>query len=174
MLTKNRILIAGMLLALLLIVGCQATVPQEEYDQLAAELATAENEIGNLEAEVSDTQDQVTEAQAQVEELQEELDTLRNQGTDAEQELRELQEKAGRAVLSAEILDAIVNAALGAEDLTEEDAISVFLELSGKVDESGDPVLQEKFQAVMLSFGGEQEAIELIQYLIQMIADLES
>ena len=163
----------------LLVAGCQATVPQEEYDLVVADLAAAEEEITQLEGELveaeaqsAEAQAQAEEAQAQIEDLQQELADLQGQETDAEAELRELQDKSERAVLAAEILDVIVIAALGAENVADEEVIQLFLELSGRVEESGDQLLQEKFQAVLLSFGGQEEGIELIQYLIEMITEL--
>lgn len=158
----------------LLIAGCQASVPQEEHDRVLADLTAAEAEVQRLESELAAAQDELGEAQGQINDLQQELDALQNQGTDAELLLRELQVKAEDAVLAAEILDVLVKAALGAEDLTDEEAIQLFVELSGKVEQTDDPILQQKFQAVLLSFGGEQEAIDLVQYLIEVIGELEA
>lgn len=158
----------------LLIVACQATVPQEEHDQVLADLAAAEDEVQSLEDELTAVQNELGEAQGQIADLQGELEALQNQGTDAEILLRELQAKAEDSVLAAEILDVLVKAALGAEALTDEEAIQLFMELSSKVEESDDALLKEKFQAVILSFGGEQEAIDLVQYLIEVIAQLDT
>jgi chromosome segregation ATPase len=177
---KRWVCWAALALVALLLVGCKPTVPQEEYDLVVAELATAEAEIARLEGQVSEAEDktaevegQLAEAQAQINDLQQELDDFQSQETDAESELRELREKADRAVLAADILDVIVRAVLGAEEISEEEAVQLFLELSSRVEESGDPVLQEKFQAVLLSFGGQEEGIDLVQYLIEMVAELE-
>lgn len=177
---KRWVCLAALVLAAFLVVGCQPTVPQEEYDLVVADLATAEAEIASLEGQLDETEDRLAEvegqlagAQAQIDDLQQELDEFQSLETDAERELRELRGKADRAVLAAEILDVIVRAVLGAEEITEEEAIQLFLDLSGRVEESGDPVLQEKFQAVLLSFGGQEEGIDLVQYLIEMIKELE-
>lgn len=159
-------------LLILFLAGCQATVPQEEYDQVVADLAASQAEVTRLEGEMTALQGELEDAQSQIDSLQQELDDLQSQGTDAELQLRDLQERADKAVLAGEILDVLVRAALGAETLTDEEAIQLFLDLSSKVEDSGDPELQQKFQAVVLSFGGEQEAIELIQYLIQVISEL--
>ena len=176
---KRLVYLTALVLATLLVVGCKPTVPQEEYDLVVADLATAETEIARLEGQLNEAENktaevegQLGEAQTQIDDLQQELDELQNQETGTDRELRELREKADRAVLSAEVLDVIVRAVLGAEDLTQEEAIQLFLELSGRVEESGDPVLQEKFQAVLLSFGGQEEGIDLVQYLIGTIAEL--
>ena len=177
---KRWVCLAALALVTLLVVGCQPRVPQEEYDLVVADLATAEAEIARLEGQLNEAENktaevegQLAEAQAQIDNLQQELDEFRSLETDAERELRELREKADRAVLAAEILDVIVRAVLGAEEISDEEAVQLFLDLSGRVEESGDPVLQEKFQAVLLSFGGQEEGIELVQYLIEMIAGLE-
>ena len=169
---RIRLLILTWPLLALLIAGCQATVPQEEHDRVLADLTAAETEVQRLESELTSAQNELGEAQGEINDLQQELDALQNQGTDAELQLRELQAKAEEAVLAAEILDVLVKAALGAEDLTDEDAIQLFVELSSKVEESDDALLQEKFQAVVLSFGGQEEAIELVQYLIEVIGEL--
>ncbi len=171
---RIRLLFLTWPLLALLIAGCQASVPQEEHDLVLADLTAAEAEVQRLESELAAAQNELGEAQGQINDLQQELDTLQNQGTDAELQLRELQVKAEDAVLAAEILDVLVKAALGAEDLTDEEAIQLFVELSGKVEQTDDPVLQQKFQAVLLSFGGEQEALELVQYLIEVIGELEA
>ncbi len=131
-------------LLVLLIAGCQASVPQEEHDRVLADLTAAETEVQRLESDLAA----------------------------AELQLRELQGKVEEAVLAAEILDGLVKAALGAEDLTDEQAIQLFVELSSKLEESDDAILKEKFQAVVLSFGGQEEAIELVQYLIEVIGEL--
>jgi chromosome segregation ATPase len=169
---KIKLLLFAWPLMILLLVACQATVPQEEHDLVLADLSAAEAEVQRLESELTTAQNELGEAQGQINDLQQELDALQNQGTDAEIKLRELQAKAEEAVLAAEMLDALVKAAFGAEDLTDADAMQLFLELSNKVEASDDAVLQEKFQAVVLSFGGEQEAIELVQYLIEVIGEL--
>lgn len=173
---RNLLAITLFILLTLVITACQATVPQEEYDALAAELAASETqaqaEIERLEDELAEAQDQVAEAQDQVDDLTAEIEELQNQETDVETELRDLKEKAAKAALSAEILDVIVRAVLGTEEMTNEEAVTLFLELSGKVEESGDTELQEKFQAVLFSFGGEAEGIELVEYLIETIGEL--
>lgn len=171
---KIKMLFFTWLLLILLLAACQATVPQEEHDRVLANLSAAEAEVQRLEGELATTQDELGEAQGQINDLQQEIDELQNQGTDAEVQLRELQARAEEAILAAEMLDALVKAALGAEDLTDEEAMQLFLELSNKVEASDDAVLQEKFQAVVLSFGGEQEAIELVQYLIGVIGALDA
>lgn len=176
---KRWVCLAALVLAVMLVAGCKPTVPQEEYDLVVADLASAEAEITRLAGQLDEAEDktaevegQLAEAQAQIEDLQQELDELQNQETDADRELRELRDKADRAVLAAEILDVIVRATLGADEIADEEAVQLFLELSGRVEESGDPVLQEKFQAVLLSFGGQEEGIDLVQYLIETIAAL--
>lgn len=177
---KRLVFLTALVLAALLVVGCKPTVPQEEYDLVVADLATAETEIVRLKGQLdeaenktAEVEDQLAEAQGQIDDLQQELDELQNQETDADRELRELREKAERAVLAAEILDVMVRAVLGAEEITDEEAVQLFLELSSRVEESGDPVLQEKFQAVLFSFGGQEEGIDLVQYLIETIAALD-
>lgn len=160
------------LLILFFLVGCQATVPQEEYDLVVADLAASQAEVTRLEGEMATLQADLEVAQDQIADLQQELDDLQNQGTDAEVQLRDLQERVDKAVLAGEILDVLVRAALGSETLSDEEAIQLFVDLSGKVEASDDAELQQKFQAVVLSFGGQQEAIELIQYLIQVIGEL--
>jgi len=174
---KNLLAITLLLLLTLLFAACQATVPQEEYDALAAELAATEAEAQDQAAEAQAAE---AEAQAEIERLetelaeaQAEIDDLQSQETDVESELRDLQEKAAKAALSAEILDVMVRAVLGSEEMTDEEAVTLFLELSEKVGESDDTELQEKFQAVLFSFGGEAEGIELVEYLIETIGELD-
>ena len=184
MMKNHRIAwLAVLALVLLLAVGCG--VPQDEHDQVVADLAAAESEVSRLEGELDTAQaeaaeaqsqlagaeSQLADAQEQIASMEEELAALAGQD-DAGTQLRELQTKAGRAVLAGEILDVMLKVVLGTEDVSDEEAIQLFLELSSKVEESGDAQLQEKFQAVLFSFGGEEEGIELVEYLIQMIAEL--
>ncbi len=182
----NRIVLM-VLLALVLLLAAGCGVPQDEHDQVVADLAAAELEVSQLtgeltsaQAEASEAQSQLAEAQNQLAEAQEQIASMEEEiaaldgQDDAGAQLRELQEKTGRAVLAAEILDVLVKAALGAEDMSDEQAIQLFLELSSRVEESGDAQLQEKFQAVLFSFGGEEEGIDLVEYLIRMISELEA
>jgi septal ring factor EnvC (AmiA/AmiB activator) len=186
MMKNNRkALLVVLALVLLLAAGCG--VPQDEHDQVVADLAAAESDVSRLEGELDTAQaeaaeaqsqlagveSQLAEAQEQIATLEEELAALDGQD-DAGAQLRELQEKTGRAVLAAEILDVMFRVVLGTEDISDEEAIQSFLELSSKVEESDDAQLQEKFQAVLFSFGGEEEGIALVEYLMQMIGELEA
>jgi putative ABC transport system permease protein len=186
MMKNHRIvLLAVLALVLLLAVGCG--VSQDEHDQVVADLAAAESEVSQLEgdlataeAEAAEAQSQLAEAESQLAEAQEQIAAMEEElaaldgQDDAVAQLRELQEKTGRAVLAAEVLDVMFKVVLGTEDISDEEAIQLFLELSSKVEESGDAQLQEKFQAVLFSFGGEEEGIELVEYLMQMISELEA
>jgi peptidoglycan hydrolase CwlO-like protein len=80
-------------LLVLFLVGCQATVPQEEYDQVVADLAASQAEVTRLEDEMTALQGELEDAQGQIDSLQQELDDLQNQGTDAELQLRDLRKE---------------------------------------------------------------------------------
>jgi hypothetical protein len=140
---------------------------------LEGELDAAQAEAAEAQGQLAEAESQLAEAQEQIATMEEELAALDGQD-DAGAQLRELQEKTGRAVLAAEILDVMFKVVLGTEDVSDEEAIQLFLELSSKVEESGDAQLQEKFQAVLFSFGGEEEGVELVEYLLQMISELEA
>ena len=165
------------------IAGCAATVSQEDYDQVVSDLDGALDEVTTLEAQVADLEAELVEAQVELADAQTELvetqaelvetqAELVEAGT-AQQDLLTLQEKVSKAVISAEIMDVFLKVGFGGGDLTEENAMGVFLELSEKVEASGDEGLQEKFQAVLFSFGGEQEALDLVEYMIGTMTSLD-
>jgi len=163
----------------LAIAGCAATVPQEDYDQVVSDLDSALDEVTTLEYDLVASQNQVADLEAQVADLETQISDLENEITDAqesagaaEQGLADLQERVNKAAISAEIMDVFLQVGFGGGDLTEEDAMGVFLELTEKVEASGDEGLQEKFQAVLFSFGGEEEALELVEYMLGTMSAL--
>jgi len=170
------ILLALLSLLALTIAGCAATVSQEDYDQVVSDLDAAMDEVTTLEDEVAAGQSQVADLEAQVADLETQVSDLEGQITNAqelagvagaaEEGLADLQERVNKAAISAEIMDVFLQVGFGGGDLTEVDAMAVFLELSEKVEASGDEGLQEKFQAVLFSFGGEQEALDLVEYML--------
>jgi outer membrane murein-binding lipoprotein Lpp len=163
----------------LAIAGCAATVSQEDYDQVVSDLDAALDEVTTLEDEVAAGQSQVADLEAQVADLETQVSDLEGEITGAqelagaaEEGLADLQERVNKAAISAEIMDVFLQVGFGGGDLTEEDAMGVFLELSEKVEASGDEGLQEKFQAVLFSFGGEQEALDLVEYMLGTMSSL--
>ncbi len=143
------------------ITGCAATVPQEDYDQVVSDLDDVRATQDSTQSQIADLEAQLAEAQAQA--------------SSSDQELVALQEKVDKAVISAEIVDVFLKVGLGSGgDLSEIDAITIFQDLSSRVEDSGDEVLQEKFQAVLLSFGGQQETLELVEYMLGTISGLNN
>ena len=171
------------------IAGCAATVPQEDYDQVVSdldhaldevtiledELASTQSQLADLEAQVADLETELIDAQAELADAQAELADAQAElveASTAEQDLLALQEKVAKAAISAEIMEVFLEVGFGGGDLNEVDAMSVFLDLSEKVEASGDEGLQEKFQAVLFSFGGEQEALDLVEYMLGTMTGL--
>lgn len=174
-LRKWTIVVLLTLLAVLsfAIAGCAATVTQEDYDQVVADLDDSLATITGLEEDLAATQSQVTDLETQIADLEAQVAGLESQlvesqslTTAAEDDLAALQMQVQKAALSAEIMGVFLEVGFGGGDLTEADAMTVFLELSEKVEASGDEGLQEKFQAVLFSFGGEQEALDLVEYML--------
>lgn len=143
----------------IVIAGCAATVPQEDYDQVVFDLDAAQASLASTQGQIAELEAELAEAQAQASLTEQELATLR--------------EKVDKAAISAEIVDVFIKVGLGSGgDLSEIDAISVFQDLSSMVEDSGDEALQEKFQAVLLSFGGQQETLDLVEYMLGTISGL--
>jgi Skp family chaperone for outer membrane proteins len=148
---------------------------QSQLADLEAEVADLETELIDAQTELADAQTELADAQAALVEAQTELADAQAElveASTAEQELLALQEKVAKAAISAEIMDVFLQVGFGGGDLTEEDAMGVFLELTEKVEASGDEGLQEKFQAVLFSFGGEQEALDLVEYMLGTMSAL--
>ena len=161
--------VAILVLVAMLTIGCGATVPQEEHDEVVAELAACQAEVERVESEVQEAQDRAAEAEAaaeaQASECQSELEAT-------QAELEALQVKVDEAALAAEILGVFLDLALSGEEVTDEDAITAFLELSAMVQEAEDEVLQEKLAALAMSQDLEQDGIDLVVYLLEKVTAL--
>lgn len=166
MVIHKGLVIVGAVLLLLGVVGCGATVPQEEYDLLAAEMATVQGDLTSCQEQVAGHEDEVSRLEAEAADAQ-------SQVAAAEQELETLQAKIGTAAMSAEIMNVFLQAGFGGEEISEEEGLQIFLELSQKVEASGDTVLQEKFQELLMSFGDQEKALDLVEYLLESMAALD-
>jgi hypothetical protein len=104
--------------------------------------------------------------------METELSDVQAQKSATEEELLDLQERVARAAASAEIMDTFLEVGFGGQELTDADAMTVFQDLSSMVEASDDEELEAKFQAMLLSFGGEEEALELVRYMLGTITSL--
>ena len=77
---RRWVCLAALVLMALLVVGCKPTVPQEEYDLVVADLATAEAEIARLEGQLDEAEDKTAEVEGQLAEAQAQFDHLKKPG----------------------------------------------------------------------------------------------
>ena len=161
---KRKVFLTVMILMLvgLLTIGCGATVPQEEHDQVVADLAACQDEVESVKREA---QSQVAATEAQLNERQSDLEAT-------QAELADLQARVDEAAVASEILSVFVDLALSGEELSNEDAMAAFLELSTMVQEADDELLHEKLAALALSQDIEQEGIDLVVYLLEKVTAL--
>lgn len=171
---KQRSVVVFLSLVLaFLFAACAPTVPQDEYDQVVSDLASSEQEVDQLQEGLRDSQARIVELESQVDTLETELADLETQKSAAESELVDLQERVAKAAASAEIMQTFLEVGFGGQELSEADAMTVFQDLSSMVETSGDEELEAKFQAMLLSFGGEEEALELVRYMLGTITSLD-
>ena len=169
----RQILTIMSLVLAFLFAACAPTVPQDEFDQVVSDLASSEQEVDQLQEELRDSQARIEELESQVETLETELSDMEAQKSAVEPELLDLQERVANAAASAEIMETFLEVGFGGQELSEADAMSVFQDLSSMVEASGDEELEAKFQAMLLSFGGEEEALELVRYMLGTITSLD-
>ena len=166
---KAWLSVAFLVLVAGLTIGCGATVSQEEHDEVVAELAACQAEVESLESETQEAQERAAEAEAaaatQHSECQSELEAT-------QAELADLQARVREAAVASEMLSVFMNLALSGEEISNEDAMAAFLEVSAMIQESGDEVLQEKLAALALSQNMEQDSIDLVVYLLEKVATL--
>jgi hypothetical protein len=168
---KIKLWLSVAILALvgLLTVGCGATVPEEEYDQALADLATARAEVDRVRNEAQSAEE---EAQRRAAEAEAQLVEKRSELEATQQQLANLQARVEEATIASEMLAVFVDLALSGQEVSSEDAMSAFLEISAMIQESEDEVLQEKLTALVLSQDMEQEGIDLVVYLLEKVAAL--
>jgi chromosome segregation ATPase len=213
---RQRVSHISLLVFVAFLVACGAAVSQEEHDQVVADLANAEAQIGELESEVSAAESEAAVAQAEIESLQAELDSANAQiaeleseiapmqerfaelegeleaaqseldslqsevdaantdADDAEQQYSELSGRIDRAAAAAELLTGLMELGQSADTVSDADAASIFLSLATQVQEIGDEVLDEKFNALIMTEGGEAESLDLIFYLFDIIGELKT
>jgi hypothetical protein len=156
---KRWFLIGGtFMLVSLLLIGCG--VPQEDYDSVIAERDSAQAELQSVKAEL-------TASQANVSELTSSLDR-------ATAELQAAKECMSSAKIKAEIVNALFIPAMTGEldQMSETEGMNYFLEWRDKIVSSKDPVLLEKFDALVASdFGDEQPFMDFFIYLLESIPE---
>jgi hypothetical protein len=157
--SKKWLLVCIPLLSIaLLVTGCG--VPKEDYDAVIAERDSAQAEIQSVKAEL-------TASQANVSELTSSLDG-------ATAELQAAKECMSSAKIKAEIVNALFIPAMTGEldQMSETEGMNYFLEWRDKIVSSKDPVLLEKFDALIASdFGDEQPFMDFFIYLLESIPE---
>jgi len=125
----------------LIAVSCVATVSQEEYDKVKAELVAA---------------------QAQVETLQSDLKA-------AQSRIELLEQKVVRAKAQAEIISGLFVPALTGEfnEMTTSESTHFFLEWRDQVEASGDTLLKDKFQALIDAEFADEGMMDFFLYLFE-------
>jgi len=125
----------------LVTISCVATVSQEEYDKLKAELSAF---------------------QAQVKVLQSDLEAAQNR-------IDLLEQKMTRAKAQAEIISGLFVPALTGElnEMTAGESVQFLLEWLDQVEASGDAVLKEKFQALMDAEFANEGMMDFFLYLFE-------
>ena len=138
---KRKVFLTVMILMLvgLLTIGCGATVPQEEHDQVVADLAACQDEVESVKREA---QSQVAATEAQLNERQSDLEAT-------QAELADLQARVDEAAVASEILSVFVDLALSGEELSNEDAMAAFLEVginvyAGRLEKQADVMIMNR------------------------------
>jgi peptidoglycan hydrolase CwlO-like protein len=163
----SRIFSRFLLLAsLFLLVACAATVPQEEHDQVLADLAESEAQISELRGEVSAAEGATDEANAEIENLRGELDAANGQIADLQGEIASLQEsvtalEGDLEAANSELSDSLAEVdSLAAEvdiaNATADDAEQQRLEIESKVERA---VLASDLLAGLLILGQSVDSI---------------
>lgn len=131
----------SIVLTSLIAVSCVATVSQEQYDKLGAELSAA---------------------QAQVEALQSDLES-------AQSRIALLEEKITRAKAQADIISGLFVPALTGElnEMTAAESTRFFLEWRDQVEASGDILLKDKFQTLMDAEFANEGMMDFFLYLFE-------
>ena len=139
------VIFLSIVLTSLIAVSCVATVSQEEYDKLAAELSAA---------------------QSQVETLQSDLES-------AQSRIALLEEKMAWARAQAEIISGLFVPALTGElnEMTAAESTRFFLQWRDQVEASGDVLLKDKFQALMDAEFANEGIMDFFLYLFENLPE---
>lgn len=163
---KHHVIGIMLLLVPLILATCTAGVSQEEYDKVKSELATAQAQVEGLESDLSTAQDQIETLESEYEDVQNDL-------RDSQDKVESLEEKIKQAKAKAEVLNGLFVPALTGEldQMTEEEAMSYFLEWRDTIEATGDPEMKEKFQGLIDSGFADNEMMDFFLYLFESIPD---
>jgi len=144
---RKAIVGAALILMLLFVISCG--VPQEEYDAVSSDLAIAQAEIQSLQSDLSAKE---TELSAK------------------ETELAAAQAKLEQGKARIEVLKGLTPAIIDRLDVTvPSPTTDYFLWYQDKVNAIRDPILTEKFEAIIDSDGSNETMRSFLFYLLESI-----
>ncbi len=147
----KKAIVIGMALVLVLFLMTSCGVPQEDYDKVSSDLATAQTEIQSLQADLSAKDTELSAKESELESIKGKLE----------------QGKARIEILNAIFIPAITGELEGMTDA--ESAVS-FLEWRDKIMDVEDPKLTAKFEAIIETFSDEA-LLSFFVYLLESTAD---
>jgi peptidoglycan hydrolase CwlO-like protein len=185
-------LVSGLALLLLFSVSCGSGITQEQYDQVNADLTSAQAQVQTLQAdlnarteELADKNDKLDEstqkwqestedlaaAQAQISALEVQVTDKTDELAAKTDEINNMQENTELVKTEYEILYILFMPALTGEiyDMSPSEQMDLSLDMRDKVDATGDPVLSSKFQALIDGGGSEEAVIDFYAYLMDAI-----
>jgi len=141
----KRTIMVGMVLILMLFLLSSCGVPQEDYDRVSSDLATAQAEIQSLQGDLTAVRGDLTKAEG-------DLATVRGDLTKAQAQIQSLQsdkeateEKRTEALAYAEFVDILMYPAWIEAGLTPrfvfEDDVEWLVELTNRASDMGDAKL---------------------------------
>ena len=157
-------------------VGCTAGVSQQQYDELADDLGEAQSQIQSLESRIAVMTDDLSECEEQIESLESDLVEAESELSDKTEQIEATNDKIERAKSKIEHFNSIfVPAAAGELDyMSESEIMNFFLDMVDVVNNTGDPLLEAKFQAIIDQDFSEDAMLDYFLYLLESIPeDLE-
>ena len=159
----------------------EASDAATQLETLQSDLEAAQNDASEaaaqleaLQSDLETAQNEASDAVTNMETLQTDLETAQNAASDAETEVQALQDKIQSAAVAADILQLFFTIALSGEELTDEEGVTIFLDLNEKIEASGDEVLEQKFEEAILGGSGDEAMFDFFLYVIEIIAELSS
>jgi len=141
---------------------------QAQVQLLQSQLTEAQAQAQSLQGELTEVQGELTEAQAQAQSLQEDM-------AQAQSEMQVLKESMLRAKNNAEVVNALFIPVLTGEALymSDAEAALLFVDWHEKIVNAKDPILMNKFNAMMDSgFEEEEEVFEFFIYALESIPEI--
>lgn len=175
-----------LVLILLIAIGCGSGVSQGKYDKVSGDLATAQSQIANLQNDLQTANNKVTDlkaelqiAKSQHDKANSDLVSAKSQVTSLTADLQAsrshidtLEETIGQASSVIDLINSVVVSSLKGEfsGLRDRDYVDLLFSWRDKVQAMEDPVMQQKFQAVIDA--GEQNEQQTIDWFVYMFEKL--